>query len=153
MIQDIEAIINRETEAWNTQDIKLLLSIFHSDMVWVWPKNSNSHNPVDWETPQGKFNSERWTSIYTNMFSKFTLEQNNRKTIKIIETQEKDGGFAVVDIDTIWKNKVTGELMQWQGRYRFANYRLQLFAQFKLFVSPKSSRYLSTTADSLRLML
>jgi len=37
--------------------------------------------------------------------------------------------------------------------YRFANYRLQLFAQFKLFVSPKSSRYLSTTADSLRLML
>ena len=116
MIQDIEEIINRETRAWDKQDIELLLSIFHSDMVWVWPKNSDSHNPVDWETPQGKFNYERWTSIYSDMFANFTLEQNNRKTIKIVETQEKDGGFAVVDIDTIWKNKTTGELMQWRGR-------------------------------------
>lgn len=116
MIQDIEEIINRETEAWDKQDIKLLLSVFHSDMVWVWPKSSISHNPIDWETPQGKFSNERWTNIYTDMFSKFTLVQNNRTIIKIIETQEKDGGFAVVDIKTIWKNKVTGELMEWQGR-------------------------------------
>jgi hypothetical protein len=85
-------------------------------MVWVWPKDSDSHNPVDWETPQGKFNYELWTSIYSDMFANFTLEQNNRKTIKIVETQEKDGGFAVVDINTIWKNKTTGKLMQWRGR-------------------------------------
>ncbi len=116
MIQDIEDIVNRETQAWDMQDIELLLSIFHSDMVWVWPKNSDSHNPVDWETPLGKFNYKLWTSIYSDMFANFSLEQNNRKIIKIVETQEKDGGFAVVDIDTIWKNKTTGMIMQWRGR-------------------------------------
>lgn len=50
------------------------------------------------------------------MFSTFTLQHNKREIIKITETKEKDGGFAVVDIDTLWKNKHTGEYMHWLGR-------------------------------------
>ena len=30
-------IINTETEAFDTKNIELLLSIFHPDMVWPWP--------------------------------------------------------------------------------------------------------------------
>lgn len=116
MVNTIEEIVLRETVAWDTQDVELLLSIFHPDMVWVWPKNSNAHNPIHWETPQGKYNYERWKALYLEMFSTFALEHNKRNIIKVTETKEKDGGFAVVDIDTLWKNKYTGEYMHWLGR-------------------------------------
>jgi hypothetical protein len=31
--KQIEEIVNRETRAWDTQDINLLMTIFHPDMV------------------------------------------------------------------------------------------------------------------------
>ena len=116
MTDELKEIVNRETSAWNTQDIHLLLSIFHPDMVWVWPLNNHAHNPIDWEAPQGKFDYKRWYQIYSDMFSSFTLEHNKRAIIKIVTTAEQDGGFAVVDIDTLWKNKRNGEAMHWLGR-------------------------------------
>ncbi len=116
MICDLEEIVQRETTAWNTKDVDLLLSVFHPDMVWVWPADATAHNPIDWETPQGKFDYSRWKNIYSEMFSNFSLEVNDRKVVKITETDEQDGGFAVVDIDTLWKNKQNGELMHWFGR-------------------------------------
>lgn len=116
MTKDIEGIVHKETLAWDTQDVPMLLSIFHTDMVWVWPKAADDHNPIDWETPQGKYDTQRWTTLYQNMFSSFSLIRNKRKIIKIVATREQDGGFAVVDIDTLWKNKLTGEEMHWLGR-------------------------------------
>ena len=35
----IKEIVDRETLAWDTQDVELLLTIFHPDMVWPWPKD------------------------------------------------------------------------------------------------------------------
>ena len=32
--EQIEEIVNRETRAWDSQDVNLLLSVFHPDMVW-----------------------------------------------------------------------------------------------------------------------
>ncbi len=32
--KEIEEIVNRETKAWDTQDVETLLTIFHPDMVW-----------------------------------------------------------------------------------------------------------------------
>jgi hypothetical protein len=116
VLEEIHEIINRETTAWNTQNADLLLSIFHTDMVWVWPKNADSHNPIDWETPLGKFDFSRWKKSYAGMFSEFVLVHNYRQTIKVVETNEGDGGFAIVDIDTLWKNKTSGKLMLWLGR-------------------------------------
>ena len=46
---EITEIVNRETRAWDTQDVDLLISIFHPDMVWPWSKTSKSHDPCDWE--------------------------------------------------------------------------------------------------------
>lgn len=116
MYENIVEIVNRETTAWNNKNTDLLLSIFHLDMVWVWPKDRNDHNPADWECPQGKFDAIRWKGIYDNLFSNFDLVHNNRKIIKIVCTEEQDGGFAVVDIDTLWHNPKTDEDFHWLGR-------------------------------------
>ena len=43
--KQIEEIVNRETRAWDTQDADLLMTIFHYDMVWPWPRTAQSHDP------------------------------------------------------------------------------------------------------------
>ena len=45
---EIEEVVNRETRAWDTQDVDLLLTVLHPDMVWPWPPNSRAHDPIDW---------------------------------------------------------------------------------------------------------
>jgi hypothetical protein len=34
-------IVNRETRAWDTKDVALLISVFHTDMVWAVARNSS----------------------------------------------------------------------------------------------------------------
>lgn len=113
--REIEEIINRETKAWQTKDIDLLLSIFHPDMVWVWPKNNNSHNPIDWNLPMGRFNYDRWKKIYEEMFKRNKIIKNERKIIDIKISKESDGAFAVVDVDTVWVDE-SGKKNIWFGR-------------------------------------
>ena len=36
---EVREIVDRETRAWDTKDAELLLSVFHLDMVWPWPKS------------------------------------------------------------------------------------------------------------------
>ena len=45
---EIREIVDRETGAWDTQDVDLLITIFHPDMVWPWPRSAASHDPMDW---------------------------------------------------------------------------------------------------------
>jgi hypothetical protein len=40
--------VNRETRAWNAKDVDLLVTLFHPDMVWPWPPNSDAHDPLKW---------------------------------------------------------------------------------------------------------
>jgi len=112
---EIEEIVNKETKAWDTQNVDLLISIFHPDMVWPWPKTPHSHNPVDWELVMGKFNKERWYKAWKVLFTNYRLVHNNRKIIKIVISNEKDGAFAVVDIDTLWLDKDNNK-NHWKGR-------------------------------------
>jgi len=72
-INEIEEIIHRETKARNEKDVTLLLSIFYQDMVWVWSKSSDSHDPVEWKIAHGKFDLGRWSEIYCNMFSAYDI--------------------------------------------------------------------------------
>jgi hypothetical protein len=112
---EILEIVNRETRAWDTQDVTLLLSIFHPDMVWPWPPSACDHNPVKWEFVLGRFNYSRWKKFYETFFKTHTLIHNNREIKKIMITKEQDGAFAVVDIDTCWKDN-NGQLQNWLGR-------------------------------------
>lgn len=41
----IREIVDRETRARDTQDVDLLLSVFHADMVWPWPRTYKSIDP------------------------------------------------------------------------------------------------------------
>ncbi len=41
----IEELVDRETRAWDTQNVELLLSLIHPDMVWPWPPTPRSARP------------------------------------------------------------------------------------------------------------
>jgi ketosteroid isomerase-like protein len=79
----IREVVDRETRAWDTQDVELLLSIFHPDMVWVWPSDDRAHDPVGWVTRLGRSDRERWSSAYRSLFDEHTLVHNRRTVIKI----------------------------------------------------------------------
>lgn len=111
----IQEIVNRETKAWNTQDVALLITIFHPDMVWPWPPTANSHDPIDWEFIMGRFNQERWMSLWQTLFDTHRLAHNQREIKKIVLSKEEDGAFAVVDIDTLWID-THGNENHWKGR-------------------------------------
>jgi ketosteroid isomerase-like protein len=112
---EIKEIVDRETRAWDTQDVNLLISIFHPDMVWPWPRTALSHDPLDWVMALGKFNKERWCKGWQDLFDNNRLVHNNREIKKIVISEEKDGAFAVVDIDTLWIDR-NGKEDNWKGR-------------------------------------
>ena len=58
--KEIEEMVYRETRAWDTQDVDLLMTIFHQDMVWPWPPTPQSHDPLEWVLEWGRYNYERW---------------------------------------------------------------------------------------------
>ncbi|OIN89754.1 hypothetical protein COW80_02515 [Candidatus Beckwithbacteria bacterium CG22_combo_CG10-13_8_21_14_all_01_47_9] len=116
MTKRIKDIIDRENEAWNTKNVDLLLSIFHNDMVWPWPKNNISHNPANWELKLGKFNYNRWKKIYFKFFNEHRLIHNNRIVVKIKMSNELDAAIAIIDIDTLWENIITKLKNHWYGR-------------------------------------
>jgi hypothetical protein len=113
--EEVEEIVRRETRAWDAQDVELLLSIFHADMVWVWPSDSHGHDPISWITPLGRFDATRWGNLYRDWFAKYRLVHNLRKLLRIQLSEQEDGAFAVVDIDTLWEAD-DGEVSHWLGR-------------------------------------
>jgi ketosteroid isomerase-like protein len=113
--KQIEEIVDRETRAWNTQDVTLLLTVFHHDMVWPWPRTPQSHDPMDWVIDWGRYNYERWRSAWQELFDTHRLSHNDRTIRKIEISNEGDGAFAVVDIDTLWIDR-GGNENHWKGR-------------------------------------
>jgi ketosteroid isomerase-like protein len=113
--KQIEEIVDRETRAWNTQDVMLLLTVFHHDMVWPWPPTPQSHDPIDWVIEWGRYDYERWRSDWQKLFDTHTLARNTRQIKKIEISREGDGAFAVVDIDTLWID-ASGHENLWRGR-------------------------------------
>jgi len=113
---EIQEMIDTETRAWDQQDPELLVSIFHPDMVWPWPPNNTAHNPLEWVFIQGRFNRDRWRGELRELFETHALVHNHRETLKIELSAEGDGAFAVVDVDTLWQHRETGENFHWKGR-------------------------------------
>ncbi len=114
--QVIQALVDLETRGWDTQNPDLFLSIIHPDMVWPWPPHADAHDPAEWVLEFGRFNRNRWRQNWQGLFDTHDLVHNRRKTVKIVVSQEGDGAFAVVDIDTLWRNKRTGKDFLWKGR-------------------------------------
>jgi ketosteroid isomerase-like protein len=112
---EIKEIVDRETRAWDTQDVDLLMTVFHPDMVWPWPKDSRAHDPMDWVIGFGRYNYVRWRGGWKDLFDTYELVHNRRMIRKIEVSEEGDGAFAVVDIDTLWRDK-DGNEDHWKGR-------------------------------------
>jgi ketosteroid isomerase-like protein len=113
---EIQAMVDRETAAWDRQDAAALASLFHPDMVWPWPPDSRCHDPALWVFSQGRFNRTRWQAGWEELFRTHELVHNHRQTVRIAVSAEGDGGFAVIDIDTLWKHRSDGAEMHWKGR-------------------------------------
>ena len=114
--EEIKKMVNKETKAWDNQDADTLVSIFHPDMVWPWPKSPEDHDPMNWVLFQGRYDPKRWRKKWENFFNKHILKHNNRVIRKIVVSDEDDGAFAVVDIDTLWINERTHNKEHWKGR-------------------------------------
>lgn len=112
--QEIRDIVNRETQAWDTQNVELLISIFHPDMVWPFPPNADAHNPMDWVFVMGRYNKKRWMDLWQELFDTHRLVHNRREIKKILLSEEQDGALAVVDIDTLWVD-MEGNKNHWKG--------------------------------------
>ena len=112
----IQAMVDRETVAWDSQDVEALLELFHPDMVWAWPPTSYAHNPETWELEFGRFDRQRWREDWQTLFDTHDLVHNNRTTTQIKVSDNGDAGFAVVDIDTLWRHQDTGADFHWHGR-------------------------------------
>jgi len=113
--RQIEEIVNRETRAWDTQDVDLLMTIFHRDMVWPWPPTPQSHDPLDWVIEWGRYDYDRWRAGWEQLFKTHRLARNKREIRKIEISHQGDGAFAVVDIDTLWIDPAGNE-NHWLGR-------------------------------------
>jgi ketosteroid isomerase-like protein len=112
---EIVEIVNRETRAWDTKDAELLISVFHPDMVWPWPRDAQAHDPMDWVMVLGRYDRERWMQVWQQLFDTHTLVHNRRQTRKIEVSEQGDGAFAVVDVDTLWRD-ANGKDFHWKGR-------------------------------------
>ena len=115
MRSEIEEIVDRETRAWDTRDVDLLLTVFHPDMVWPWPRTTRSHDPMDWVLEWGRYDPGRWGRGWQELFDTHELVRNEREIRKIEVSEEGDGAFAVVDIDTVWRDP-EGNENRWKGR-------------------------------------
>ncbi|HVH47523.1 MAG TPA: DUF4440 domain-containing protein [Labilithrix sp.] len=113
--KQIQEMVDRETRAWDARDAAALVSLFHPDMVWPWPRHPRGHDPADWVMFLGRFDRERWTASWQSLFDSAILVHNIRRTAKIIVSEQRDGALAVVDIDTLWKMN-DGTQDHWKGR-------------------------------------
>jgi hypothetical protein len=63
----------------------------------------------------GRFDAERWSRLYTELFTTHKLVYNRRRILRIEVSAEEDGAFAVVDIETLWRRSDNAE-QRWLGR-------------------------------------
>ena len=113
---EIREIVTRETRAWDTKDAALLLTVFHPDMVWPWPPDARSHDPATWVFRAGRYNYERSRANWQELFDTHELVHNRREIVRLVLTEEGNGAFAVVDVDTLWRDRRAGRDFRWQGR-------------------------------------
>jgi ketosteroid isomerase-like protein len=113
---EIRALVDRETSAWDRLDADSLVDLFHPDTVWPWPPNNAAHDPESWVMPLGRFNRARWKAAWELLFSEYRLVHDRRLIVRIQVSNEQDGAFAVVDVDTLWCHKQTGQVQHWLGR-------------------------------------
>lgn len=57
--------------------------------------------------PLGRFDCGRWIRAWQELFDTHELVHNRRRTLRVMTSEQAGGGFAVVDVDTLWRNLKT----------------------------------------------
>jgi ketosteroid isomerase-like protein len=70
---------------------------------------------MDWVLEWGRYDPERWGRGWQELFDTLELVRNEREIRKIEVSEVGDGAFAVVDIDTVWRDP-SGNDSRWKGR-------------------------------------
>lgn len=112
----IQAVVDAETRAWDEQHAERLVSLFHPDTVWPWPPAPDAHDSGGWVWGMGRFERERWRSVWQELFDTHELVHNRRETVRISVAPDGRGAFAVVDVDTLWRPRDGGPDVHWLGR-------------------------------------
>ncbi len=99
---EIQEMIDREGRAFDTADAELMITIYHPDMVWAWPPHSRAYDPMEWIMRLGRFNYDHWLKMTKLFLDTHKLVHNHRVTKKIVMSEEQDGAFAIVDVDTLF---------------------------------------------------
>ena len=68
-----------------------MLSVFHPDTVWPYPKTSRSHDPMGWVPEWRRYDRERWLSRWQELFDTHELLRNVKET-KMVEVSEHGDG-------------------------------------------------------------
>jgi hypothetical protein len=69
-----------------------------------------------WVMPLGRFDRERWKRSWEDLFATHELVHNRRQTSRVAVADQRDGGFVVVDVDTLWRNRQSNTASHWKGR-------------------------------------
>lgn len=113
VIDRIEEMVHRETQAWDESDVDLLLSLFHPDMIWIWPADGHVGDLLASKLQVGRFDPDRWQAGWSGIFS-HELLRNNRRVLSVTASPEGDSAVAVVDVETSWRTP-QGQA-GWSGR-------------------------------------
>jgi ketosteroid isomerase-like protein len=117
-------------------------------MVWPWPARDDAHDPVEWRFGMGRFAPERWRDHYGRLFSEWRLVHNHRRIVKIELSAQEDGAFAVVDIDTLWRQRDGGDEMNWKGRV--CKVYARVGSEWKMTMHTGALTYPASAAEAAR---
>jgi hypothetical protein len=71
---------------------------------------------MQWVMPFGRFDRQRWRDSWQALFDTHDLVHNQRTTLRVVVSEQGDGAFSVVDVDTLWRNRATQQPFHWKGR-------------------------------------
>ena len=94
---EIQAMVDRETAAWDARDAEALVALFHPDMVWPWPPDAGSHDSGHLGVPAGSLRSRPLESGVGGPVQHATTSSTTGGARSGSSCpDEGDGGFAVV---------------------------------------------------------
>ena len=102
VVDAIENVIHRETQAWDEGDVDLLFGIFHPELVWIWPPTGFVGDLLGSKLQVSRFDPDHWRAGWSSIFSNELL-RNERQIRKVTPSPRGDAAVAVVEVAASWR--------------------------------------------------
>ena len=113
---EIQAMVDRETDAWDRQDAETLVSLFHPDMVWPWPPDADSHDPARMGLPAGPLRPRAVATGLAGPLRFARLVHNRRRTVRIEVSRSRTAPSRSSTSTRSGENRASGQPFHWKGR-------------------------------------